>query len=142
MNEYCAWLPIVLLGLLAGCSGATPGAPPPTAEDGPAMNAGARLFNANCIACHASNGRGIPGVYPSLAGSPVVLGDPKELALWVIKGRRPPSLSAGRYPTSMIEFGWMKPADAAALLTFVRASFGNAAPPVDAATIAAALGPS
>jgi mono/diheme cytochrome c family protein len=79
-------------------------------------------------------------VYPSLAGSPVVLGDPKELARWVIKSQRPASMPSGRYPSAMPPFGWMKDADAAALLTYVRSNFGNAAPAVDTATVAEALG--
>jgi mono/diheme cytochrome c family protein len=83
---------------------------------------------------------GIAGVYPSLAGSPVVLGDPGELALWVIKGQRPSTMPAGRYPTQMLQFGWMKPADAAALFSYLRSSFGNSAAPVDAAAVAKSLG--
>jgi hypothetical protein len=79
-------------------------------------------------------------VYPSLAGSPVVVGDPAELALWVIKGQRPASMPAGRYSTQMLQFGWMQPTDAAALFSYLRSSFGNSAPPVDAATVAKALG--
>jgi mono/diheme cytochrome c family protein len=82
----------------------------------------------------------MPNVYPSLAGSPVVLGDPKELALWVIKNQRPASMPAGRFPSVMPPFGWLKDADAAAVLSYVRSSFGNAAPAVDAATVASALG--
>ena len=75
-----------------------------------------------------------------MAGSPVVLGDPKELALWVIKGRRPASMPVGRYPTAMIQFGSMTPADAAALFTYLRSNFGNSASAVDAATVEQALG--
>ena len=101
---------------------------------------GERIYNGNCVPCHQQNGVGIPGVYPSLAGSPVVQGDPEELALWVIKGQRPASMPAGRYSTQMLQFGWMKPADAAALFSYLRSSFGNSAPPVDAATVAKALG--
>jgi hypothetical protein len=76
-----------------------------------------------------------------LAGSPVVLGDPGTLTLWVIKGQRPVTMPAGRYPTQMLQFGWMKPADAAALFSYLRTNFGNSAAPVDAATVAKALGP-
>jgi mono/diheme cytochrome c family protein len=78
-------------------------------------------------------------VYPSLAGSPVVLGDPAELARWVIKGQRPASMPVGRYTTQMLQFGWLKPEDAAALFSYLRSNFGNSAPPVNAATVAQAL---
>ena len=79
-------------------------------------------------------------MYPSLAGSPVVLGDPAQLTLWVLKGQRPVSMPAGRYPTQMLQFGWMKPTDAAALLTYLRSNFGNSAAPVDPAAVSKALG--
>jgi mono/diheme cytochrome c family protein len=105
-----------------------------------AAQAGQRIYSGSCVPCHQQNGTGIPGVYPSLAGSPVVVGDPTDLALWVIKGQRPASMPQGRYATQMLQFGWMKPADAAALFTYLRSNFGNSAPPVDGATVATALG--
>jgi len=128
---------VALLGSLAACS---PSAPSERA-DAPASDAarGARLYDANCVACHQQSGRGVPGVYPSLAGSPVVLGDPEGLARWIVRGERPASWAAGRYPTVMPHFGWMKAADAAALATYLRSSFGNGAPPVTAASLQAAL---
>ncbi len=124
---------LALAGTLAGC--------PAQHSDTAAADRGARIYGGNCVACHQQSGMGIPGVYPSLAGSPVVTGDPSELALWVIKGQRPRSLPVGRFPTQMLQFGWMKPADAAALFSYLRSNFGNSAPPVDAATVAKALGP-
>ncbi|MDP8985259.1 MAG: cytochrome c [Pseudomonadota bacterium] len=139
MYGHAAWLPMALLGL-AGCSAPASTAPRPgAAGDAPAQT-GARLYDANCTACHQSDARGVPGVYPSLVGSPVILGDPRQLARWVVEGRRPPSLPPGRYPTAMLQFGWMKPADAAALFTYLRSNFGNAAPPVEPAVVAQALG--
>ena len=139
---------LALAGLIAGCSAKDPAAPaggPAAPSAGrsavPALEAGARIYSGNCVPCHQQSGAGIPGVYPGLAASPVVLGDPAELARWVIKGQRPPSMPMGRYSTQMLQFGWMKPADAAALFTYLRSSFGNSAPPVDAASVAQALGP-
>src|SRR3979490_1644045 len=145
---------LVLAGALAACPAkkkpgapqASSGAPSATAAaagDTGASTAevGARIYSGNCVPCHQQTGTGIAGVYPSLAGSPVVLGDPGQLALWVIKGQRPPSMPAGRYPTQMLQFGWMKPADAAALFSYLRSNFGNYAAPVDAAAVAQALGP-
>jgi mono/diheme cytochrome c family protein len=75
-----------------------------------------------------------------LAGSPVVVGDPKALALWVIKGQRADAMPPGRYSTAMPLFGWLNPEDAAALFSYLRTHFGNSSAPVDAATVAAALG--
>lgn len=122
---------------LAACSpqsgsGASNAAAPPPAD------LGARLYNQNCVPCHREDGVGVPTVYPSLAGSAVVKGDPVQLVQWVLSGKRPPTLPAGRYSTQMLLFGWMKDADAAALLTYVRSHFGNDAPAVDAATVARA----
>ncbi|HEX3847655.1 MAG TPA: cytochrome c [Steroidobacteraceae bacterium] len=101
---------------------------------------GQRIFNDTCIACHQENGSGIPGAYPSLSRSPVVLGDPAVLARWVILGQRPAAIPAGRYAAQMPQFGWLSAEDAASLLTYVRQSFGNDAPRVDAATVAKAVG--
>jgi len=123
---------LALVGALAGCSPAA--APPP-----PPPRTGAALYDGNCIACHQQDAHGIPGVYPSLAGSPVVLGDPGVFALWIVKGRRPESMPAGRYATAMPQFGWMTDADVAALLTYLRTSFGNSAPPVAPATLSRVL---
>jgi mono/diheme cytochrome c family protein len=126
---FAAVLAILALpGTLAGCS---PGAPP--------ERAGADLYNGNCVACHQQDAHGIPGVYPSLAGSPVVLGDPAVFARWVVKGRRPESLPAGRYGTAMPQFGWMRDTDVAALLTYLRTHFGNGAAPVPPAAVSRAL---
>jgi mono/diheme cytochrome c family protein len=152
MERQRSWVLIPLLGGLFGCAPASPPgsaqASPGSAATGaagmpdgsPIRRAGADLFNDNCAACHQQSGQGIPGVYPSLAGSPTVLGDPQALARWVIKGQRAPSMPPGRYSTAMPQFGWLKDADAAALFTYLRSSFGNHAPLVDAATMASALG--
>jgi hypothetical protein len=48
-------------------------------------------------------------------------------------------MPAGRYPTQMLQFGWMKPADAAALFSYLRSNFGNSAAPVDAAAMSKVL---
>ena len=145
---------LLLAGALAACSAKKkPGEPQASSgtlastaaaaaasDVRPSAAEGARIYSGNCVPCHQQNGAGIPSVYPSLAGSSVVLGDPAQLARWVIKGQRPPSMSAGRYPTQMLQFGWMKPADAAALFSYLRSNFGNSAASVDAAAVAKALG--
>jgi mono/diheme cytochrome c family protein len=124
---------MVTASLLLGCSAHTSDAsrvPPAPPED-----TGARIYSGSCAACHQQDARGIPGVYPSLVGSPILLGDPRELAAWVVKGRRPATMPVGRYSTRMPQFGWLTAKNAAALLTYVRSHFGNSAPPVDVATV-------
>jgi mono/diheme cytochrome c family protein len=122
-------LPAALLMTVGACSQP----PAPTAA-----RTGAVLYMQICVSCHRETGEGVPNVYPSLAGSAAVMGDPVELAQWVLSQKRPATIPAGRYPTQMLLFGWMKDDDAAALLTYIRSNFGNSAPPVDAATIAKA----
>ena len=129
---------LLLLGLvvlLGACQQSNPG-PGAGAAAGSGADRGAALYAQNCVPCHHENGEGVPKVFPSLSGSPAVLGDPIELAQWVLSQKRPASIPAGRYPTQMLLFGWMNNEDAAALLTYIRSHFGNSAPPVDAAVIA------
>jgi mono/diheme cytochrome c family protein len=129
-------LPLGLFMLVGACSqqsGQNPAASAAAHAD-PA-DRGAALYGQNCVPCHHENGEGVPKVFPSLSGSPAVVGDPIELAQWILSQKRPASIPAGRYPTQMLLFGWMSDADAAAVLTYIRSHFGNSAPPVDAATI-------
>jgi mono/diheme cytochrome c family protein len=117
----------------------TQGGAPPRADAGTEAR-GAQIFSGSCAACHQSDGHGIPNLYPGLAGSPVVMGDPAALARWVIRGERPASMPPGRYSSLMPQFGWLKDADTAALLTYIRSQFGNHARAVDADAVAGALG--
>ncbi len=126
----------LVLALLTGCSGQSSNPPPARSEASAEL--GAKLYEQNCLPCHRDDGRGVPGIYPSLAESPVVNGDPVELVRWVLAGQRPKSMPAGRYPTQMLLFGWMKDQDAAAVLSYIRSHFGNSAPRVDAVTVAGA----
>jgi len=86
------------------------------------------LFADNCSACHQVTGKGIKGVFPALAGSALVKGDKSVLASTVLTGR------AGM-PAFKDELG---DAELAGILSYIRASWGNAASPVAPADIAAA----
>ena len=125
-----------MVGGLAACSAGDHQAGASDAAQ--AMESGEAIYAQNCVPCHREDGKGVPGVYPSLSQSPVVNGDPAELVRWVLAGKRPASMPAGRYSAQMLQFGWMKDSQAAALLTFVRSHFENSSPPLDAATVAAA----
>jgi cytochrome c oxidase cbb3-type subunit 2 len=45
---------------------------------------GATLYTANCQSCHQANGEGLPGAFPPLKGSPIVLNDNPELMINII----------------------------------------------------------
>ena len=92
----------------------------------PAPN-GEALFAANCAACHQPEGQGVPGAFPALAGDAFVQGPAPAVAATLVHGRH-----------ALPAFGpTLSDAEIAAVLTFVRRSWGNAAPPIDPATVAA-----
>jgi mono/diheme cytochrome c family protein len=114
--------------------------PPATTHDGGVAAAidGGQVFAAKCVACHQTSGLGIPGVFPPLAGSEWVLGNDKVLVqiplhgvLGVIK------VKGAAYNGAMPVFDALSDAEIAAVLSYVRSQWGNAAPAVSAATVAA-----
>jgi len=116
-------------GLLVACGGGggNKAAPVP----------GERLYALNCVACHQQHGEGVRGMQPPLAGTPVPVGDPSVLPAWVMFGERPASLPRGQYAGVMPQFAYLKDADLAALLTYVRSSFGNQASAITPEMVAA-----
>lgn len=45
---------------------------------------GKLLYTNNCMSCHQANGEGLKGAFPSLKGSPIILGDDLELLVNII----------------------------------------------------------
>lgn len=88
---------------------------------------GRQLYLDNCAACHQETGKGIAGAFPALAGSKVVLGDPKEPITRVLNGR-------GGMPAFQND---LSDAEISAILTYVRASWGNKAAPIAAPQVVA-----
>jgi len=81
---------------------------------------GKSLFAKNCAACHQASGKGIPGAFPALAGNAFVQGAPADVATVLLKGR-------GGMPDFS---GSLDDGEIAQVLTYVRSSWGNGAPPV------------
>ncbi len=81
----------------------------------------------NCSACHQMTGKGVKGAFPALAGSPLVTGNARVVTTTVLNGR------AGM-PAFKDD---LSDAELAAILTYVRSSWGNksgAVRPSDVAT--------
>ncbi|HWD60411.1 MAG TPA: cytochrome c [Stellaceae bacterium] len=112
--------------------------PQPVASSDPAMKAGAAIYADECSACHAPHGAGIANLFPRLAGSPSVQStDPTSLIRVVLAGTQ--SVATDHAPTapSMPAFGeTLDDREAAAVLTYIRNAWGNAATAVSAGEVA------
>lgn len=60
----------LLLAALTAATAAQAAGPPVISPARQDATAGAAVFQANCAACHQSDGAGIPGAFPPLAGNP------------------------------------------------------------------------
>ena len=104
-----------------------------------AAMSGQSIFDTNCSTCHGSNGSGQPGVFPPLAGNPDVNAkDPKTIIGIVKHGLNVTKTILGKqYTGGMPAWSQLSNADIAAVLTYVRSSWGNHAPAVTEAQVAA-----
>jgi mono/diheme cytochrome c family protein len=100
---------------------------PLTAEEQQRFEAGKEIYGRLCVACHQPDGRGREGLAPALAGSPFVTGRAGIMARIVIHGKEGKAM--------MPPLGTLSDAEIAAVLTFVRRSFGHTASPVDVALV-------
>lgn len=113
-----------LATLLAACG------PSGTSGSRAKPDPGASSYGRNCLSCHQKDGHGLTPAQPSLAGSPTANGDPDALIRWVLFGERPATLVRHDTPLVMPQFSWLKDEEVAAVLTYVRANFGNSSPAV------------
>jgi mono/diheme cytochrome c family protein len=107
------------------------------AELSPAAANGARVYAKVCLVCHQATGAGLPKVFPPLAGSDWVAGDPETLAKIVLHGLTGPvTVSGKKYASAMGgQVGLLTDEEIADVLTYVRSSWGNKADPVAAEVV-------
>ena len=95
------------------------------------------IFAADCAACHQANGQGLPGVFPPLAGSEWVVGDPKVLANILLHGVSGKIEIAGQsFDGMMPAFAQLSDAEIAGVLTHIRSTWGNQAEAISADFVA------
>jgi mono/diheme cytochrome c family protein len=109
------------------------------APDASAMRAGSEVFFDGCTACHLTGGRGQPGMFPPLRGSAVAQqNDPAGVIRLILAGTRTAPTRSRPSFQSMPSFAWkLSDQEIADVATYVRNSWGNRAPPVDAHQVAA-----
>ncbi|HEV7409008.1 MAG TPA: cytochrome c [Bradyrhizobium sp.] len=111
-------------------------APPPPAQ----MADGARIYKGACIACHEADGSGAPRIYPPLPGNAnLQSADPSSTlriildgALTVTTPRAPNTGSMPAYSRKLLD------QEIADVATYIRNSWGNAAPVVTSEQVARA----
>jgi len=115
----------------------------PSGGSGPSGTAkvnGANIFSSRCSSCHQSNGQGIKGTFPPLAGDPVVTaGDPSKHIETVLNGAQGRTINGVTYSSPMPAFGAiLSDEEVAAVINHERSSWGNDAPKVTSEDVAKA----
>ncbi|MCA0419830.1 MAG: cytochrome c [Proteobacteria bacterium] len=102
-----------------------------------AMKTGAAIYKDNCAACHLDSGEGLPRLFPRLAGSSNVRSeDPTTSIRKIVAGSRAVATEAAPTAPAMPSFGWrLGDQQIADVVTYIRNSWGNAAPAVTAGKV-------
>ncbi|HEU4777033.1 MAG TPA: cytochrome c oxidase subunit II [Telluria sp.] len=83
---------------------------------------GEKVYAANCVACHQANGKGVPGAFAALDGSPVVTGPKADQIHVLLNGKK-----SGKFPSEMPAWKQLSDSDIAAVITYTRNSWSNKA---------------
>jgi mono/diheme cytochrome c family protein len=88
---------------------------------------GRSVYEDHCAACHRSDGKGMPPAYPPLAGNPSIeMESSVNPVRMVLNGGYPPQTSESPRPYGMPPFAQvMSDDDVAAVVTYIRVSWGN-----------------
>jgi mono/diheme cytochrome c family protein len=102
------------------------------AQVGAMLQSGAKIYKDHCAACHMDDGRGVPRVYPPLANNQAVrLRNPINAVRLVLNGGFPPSTEGNPRPYGMPPYYQvLSDEQVAAVVTYIRQSWGNTASPV------------
>lgn len=96
---------------------------------------GRRIFTL-CAGCHHIDATGTPGQAPPLVDSPIATGNPRRFARVLLQGLAGGQAADGAPWPTMPQPSGLTDADLAAVMTYVRRSFGHAASPVSPEEVA------
>jgi mono/diheme cytochrome c family protein len=111
--------------------------PQPISAQDPAMQQGQVIYNDQCAACHTVAGEGIVGLFTRLSGAPLVQqSQGTSLVRVVLEGSRAVATDGAPTGPAMPAFAWkLSDAEVGAVVTYIRNSWGNSAPPVSASNV-------
>lgn len=100
---------------------------------------GKAVYGSNCASCHQADGKGLANTFPPLAKNPHVTGDPKAVIHTLLAGKAGKLTVAGKtYDGAMPAWkGQLSNAEIAAVITYIRSSWGNKASAVTEKQVAA-----
>lgn len=102
------------------------------------VEAGGKLFEQNCMACHMATGLGVPGAFPPLAGSDFIE-DPAKHAHIIVHGLSGAiTVNGAAFNGVMAAFGGLCDEEIASIATYERNSWGNSMGIVTPKQVAAA----
>jgi mono/diheme cytochrome c family protein/glucose/arabinose dehydrogenase len=109
------------------------------ASSGPSVvSPGQAIYESLCLNCHQASGQGLTGVYPPLAKSEWVAGNPEALIKLTIHGLAGPTKVLGKdYGLVPMPPMGLDDQQLADVLTYVRTAFGNSAPAVTTSEVKA-----
>jgi ubiquinol-cytochrome c reductase cytochrome b subunit len=107
----------------------TPQSTPASTASVDRSDKGASIYAANCSSCHGAAGQGVPGAFPPLAKNSYVTGDPKHVVHTVLYGlSQPIEVNGQKFSGQMPPWkGTLSNADVAAVISYIRSSWGNSA---------------
>lgn len=135
----------ILLTILLSCSGSSDKKAYQSADEientqASADNkdkAGELLYMKYCMACHQTDGSGVPGMYPPLTNSPTVNSGNKEDFIKVLLNglRGPIEINGQKYNQQMPSQNFLSDEELAQIINYVSKSFNNKGSEVSPADI-------
>src|SRR3954449_8846726 len=118
---------IYLKSLAQGTSPEKASIPLPSAESSLLLSLGKQIYDRECGSCHGAAGLGMPPHYPPLAGNQSIqMGSAVNAIRMVLNGGYPPGTAGNPMPYGMPPFaGTLSDNEAAAVVTYIRTSWGN-----------------
>ena len=106
------------------------------------LKSGAQIYADHCEKCHGAKGEGVPRIYPPLANNEAIaMRNPVNAIRIVLNGGFPPSTEGNPRPYGMPPFYQsLNDEQIAAVVTYVRQSWGNKAAPTWSVEVARSRG--
>ncbi|GAC1518301.1 MAG: cytochrome c [Collimonas sp.] len=102
-----------------------------------ALELGQKIYKNHCVDCHQASGKGVWPAYPPLASNhAITMSAPVNAIRVVLNGGFAPSTAANPRPYGMPPYGpALTDSEVAAVVSYIRNSWGNKAPIVSAAEV-------